>query len=143
MHYDVIGRYTSVLKHIRNEFGINRDNIVEHVYHKNFDISKVTPFVFKSAKKGDTIAKDIIYNAAARLAHHFTALGKANARIALCGSLFSQEKLLEKYLKQISKEKFPNINFVKPVVSPVWGAVKLAVLSLRTPESRNLGAGRK
>ena len=33
-HYDVIGKYTSVLKHIRSEFGINRDNIVEHVYHK-------------------------------------------------------------------------------------------------------------
>ena len=75
--------------------------------------------------------KEIIKNAAAQLlAHHFTALGKAKARIALCGSLFSQEKLLEKYLKQITKEKFPNIKFVKPEKSPVWGAVKIAKRNL-------------
>ena len=127
MHYDVIGKYTSVLKHIRNEFGINRDNIVEHVYHKNFDISKITPLVFKSAGSRDAIAKEIIYNAAERLAHHFTAIDKSKMTIALCGSLFTQEKLLEKYLKEITKEKFPNIKFVKPAKSPVWGAVNLAV----------------
>jgi N-acetylglucosamine kinase-like BadF-type ATPase len=131
-HFDLIGGYTSVLKAIRYEFGITAENLVEHVYHKGFEISRITPHVFRSAEKGDKIAKDIIQQAAASLAGHLAPLGKLNARVALVGSLFSQEKLLEKYLKKIADTKYPRIEFVKPKNAPVWGAVRLAISSLRT-----------
>src|SRR5207244_2940898 len=91
-------------------------------------ISKAAKFVFKTAEKGNRQSKEIITKAAEHLANHFIPLGnKANYKIALCGSLFSEEKLLEKELRKIAAKNFKNIKFIKPKQNPVWGAVKLAI----------------
>lgn len=131
-HYDVTGRYTSLLKVIRNEFSITRDTITEEIYHKGFEISSITPLVFSCAQKGDAVAKEIIMGAAEGLAHHFLAIGRIKTKVALVGSLFTRERLLEKYLRQIVRKSYPHVELIKPTQPPVWGAVKIALSTLRT-----------
>jgi N-acetylglucosamine kinase-like BadF-type ATPase len=130
--YDGRIKNTSLLKVLQRDFKIHPGNIVREVYHNNFEISVITKHVFKEATKGDAVSKAIIKNAAENLLMHFTPLGKkVKYKIALFGSLFSEEKLLEKYLKQMAKQSYPNIELIKSNMRPVWGAVKLAVTLLR------------
>jgi len=123
---------TSLLKVLEKEYNFSPASIVKEIYHNNFEISRVTKHVFEEAGKGDRVSKSIIQKAAENLLNHFAPLNKKNKfKIALCGSLFSEEKLLEKYLRQITKAAFPKIEFVKPSQAPVWGAVKMAMSALK------------
>ena len=110
---------------LKNKFGLHEDNIIEEIYHKNFEISRITKEIFRRAEKNDNIAAGIVKQAAEHLAEHLVQLGKIECTIALCGSLFTEEKFLEKHLKKIAKVKLPNINFIKPKQEPVWGAVEI------------------
>ena len=114
----------------KKEFGIDSSNIIKEVYHNKFEISRLTKHVFRSAEKGDKVSKQLIQSAAENLLIHFTPLKNRKCRIALLGSLFSEEVLLEKYLRNMAKIKFYNIEFVKPKLKPVWGAVKLAMSNI-------------
>ncbi len=125
LSFDKRGRKTRLEQVFYKKFGINKNNLVKHIYHNNFDIAKLTKHVFDCAEAGDRIAIEIIKEAAGKLADHFLPLKKINADIALCGSLFTEEKLLEKYMREIVRKKFPNINFIKPKRKPVWGAVEI------------------
>jgi N-acetylglucosamine kinase-like BadF-type ATPase len=82
--------------------------------------------VFDCAEEGDIICDDIIRQAAEHLAEHFIPIKNLNSVIALTGSLFSEENLLEKYLTEIVKEKYQRIKLIKPEHKPVMGAVKIA-----------------
>ncbi len=125
--YDGRVKSTSIIKILERDFKIHSGNIVKEVYHNNFEISVITKHVFKEAAKGDAVSKAIIKNAAENLLMHFAPLGKkVKYKIALLGSLFSEEKLLEKFLKQMIKQRYPNIELVKSNISPVWGAVFIA-----------------
>lgn len=125
LSFDKRGRKTKLERVIKNRFGISRENLVNLIYHKNFDIAKITKYVFDSAEEGDRVSADIIKEAAEKLAEHFIPLKKTKATIALCGSLFTEEKLLEKYLRKIVKKEYPNIKLIKPKHKPVWGAVEI------------------
>lgn len=125
LSFDKRGRKTKLEQVLSKKFGIHKDNLIKHVYHNNFDIAKLTKHVFDCAKDGDKVSIEIIREAAEKLADHFIPLKKINAVIALCGSLFTEEKLLEKYLLPIAKKKFSNISFIKPKQKPVWGAVEI------------------
>ena len=128
---------TSLLKILEREYNFSPASIVKEIYHNNFEISRITKHVFEEAGKGDKISKSIIKNAAKNLLHHFAPIGKKNRyKIALCGSLFSEEKLLEKYLRQLTKVTYPNIEFVKPLQTPVWGAVKMALIASEARQSQ-------
>lgn len=129
-HYDGRHKTTMLTRVLKKEFGIDEDNIVRHVYHKGFEISQLTKYVFKCAEKGDTVSKDIICSAAENLLTHFTPLKGRKCSIALIGSLFSEEVLLEKLLRKLAKAKFNNIELVKPKEKPVMGAVKIAILNV-------------
>jgi N-acetylglucosamine kinase-like BadF-type ATPase len=109
-----------------DKFRLNKENIIEEVYHNNFNISKITKEVFRLAEKKDRISDGIIRNAALHLAELLNAVGKTEHTIALCGSLFTEEKLLEKYLRKIVKREFPHIILIKPERKPVWGAAEIA-----------------
>jgi N-acetylglucosamine kinase-like BadF-type ATPase len=124
--YDTVGKNSFLLKMLDSKFSLNEDNIIEKIYHKNFDISKIAKEVFRLAEKGDRISGEIIRSAAQQLAEMLNVVGKTEHTIALCGSLFTEEKLLEKYLRKIVKEEFPYINLIKPKRKPVWGAVEIA-----------------
>jgi N-acetylglucosamine kinase-like BadF-type ATPase len=125
LSFDKRGRKTKLEQVFYKKFGISKNNLIKHIYHNNFDIAKLTKHVFDCAEEGDRIAIEIIKEAAGKLADHFLPLKKINAEIALCGSLFTEEKLLEKFIKSIAKKKFPNIRFTKPKQKPVWGAVEI------------------
>lgn len=113
-------RLTAMLS---EKFGLHKGNILEEIYHRNFEISEITREVFRLAERNDIFSREIIKQAADQLTGLFFKLGRVEFTIALCGSLFTEEKLLEKYLLKIAKKKFPNVSFVKPKQKPVWGAV--------------------
>ena len=129
--YDTAGKNSLLSKTLESKFSLNEDNIIEEIYHKNFDISKITKEVFRLAENGDGISDEIIRRAAQQLAELLNAVGKTEHTIALCGSLFTEEKLLEKYLRKIVKDEFSYITLIKPERKPVWGAVEIAKNQLR------------
>ncbi len=126
-YYDGREKKTLLIKVLKKEFGIVSSNIVHEIYHNNFEISKLAKYVFSAAEKGDKISKYIIKIAAENLLTHFIPLKNKKCRVALLGSLFSKETILEKNLRKLVKEKFRNIELVKPKQNPVWGAVKIAI----------------
>jgi N-acetylglucosamine kinase-like BadF-type ATPase len=128
LSFDKRGKKTRLEQMLNKNFGINKDNLIKLVYHNNFDIARLTKHVFDCAEAGDKVSIEIIKDAGEKLAGHFIPLKKVKASIALCGSLFTEEKLLEKYLRKIAIEKFPNISFIKPKQKPVWGAVEIGKL---------------
>ncbi len=130
-YYDTSASNSRILKMLETKFGLNKDNITEEIYHNNFDISKITKDIFRLAEKRDKASDEIIRSAAQRLAELLNAVGKSEHTIALCGSLFTEEKLLEKYLRKIIKTDFQYITLIKPELKPVWGAVEIAIALCR------------
>ncbi|MEO8513940.1 MAG: BadF/BadG/BcrA/BcrD ATPase family protein [Ignavibacteria bacterium] len=126
-HYDKRHKARMLSVVIKKEFGIDQGNIIKHVYHKGFEISKLTKHVFRCAERGDKVCKDIIKSAAENLLTHFIPLKKKKYRIAMMGSLLTEEKLLAIELKKGAKKLYPNIMLVDPEFKPVWGAVKIAM----------------
>lgn len=111
---------------LKKKFGIDSENLVHEVYHNAFEISKVAGCVFDLAEQGETFSQNIIRRAAENLLDLIEPIRKSNYRIALTGSLFSEEKLLEKYFKAALKRRSNNLLLVKSKQKPVWGAVRLA-----------------
>lgn len=125
-YYDRLGGKTMLAGLFNERHNIKDTTLIKKIYHEGFEISQLAKLVFLAAGKGDTISKNIINEAAGRLAEHFKPLKNKKYNIALTGSLFTEEKLLEKELVKISKTLYPGIRLVKPALSPVWGAVKIA-----------------
>lgn len=126
-HYDKRHKADMLAGVIKKEFGLDSANIIKHVYHKGFEISRITKHVFRCAEKGDKVSKDIIKNAADNLLTHFIPLKNKKYTIAMMGSLLTEEKMLCNELKKAAKKQYPNIKLVQPEFSPVWGAVKIAL----------------
>ncbi|MBE2216776.1 MAG: hypothetical protein IAE90_01140 [Ignavibacteria bacterium] len=126
-HYDGRLKADRLAMIFESEFGIHSGNIIKHVYHNGFEISKLTKHVFRCAESGDRTSRDIIKNAAEVLLTHFIPLKKKKYTIAMAGSLLTEERLLMAELKKSAKKLSPNITLVKPEFSPVWGAVKIAM----------------
>jgi len=125
-NYDKRGKKTLLTELLKKHFSINGNTIINKIYHEGFVLSKIAKIVFLAASKGDKICMDIIKSAASELAEHFFPVKNKKYTIALMGSLFSEEKLLELELKKIIKSEFPNISIIKPNFKPVWGAVRIA-----------------
>lgn len=126
-HYDKRHKAEMLSAMIKKEFGIDEANIIRQVYRNGFEISKLTKHVFRCAEKGDMVSKKIIKDAAENLLTHFIPLKKQKYKIAMMGSLLTEEKLLAAELKITARKKYPNIKLVLPEFSPVWGAVKIAI----------------
>lgn len=126
-HYDKRHKAEMLSAMIKKEFGIDETNIIRQVYRNGFEISKLTKHVFRCAEKGDKVSQGIIKGAAENLLTHFFPLKKQKYKIAMMGSLLTEEKLLAAELKKTARKKYPNIKLVLPEFSPVWGAVKIAI----------------
>ena len=124
--FDRNGKKTLLTEMFAKNYKLNEATIIKKIYHDGFDIAQAAKLVFRAAEKGDAVGRSIIKEAAAELAEHFLSLKKGKYNIALMGSLFTEEKLLEAGLKKISAAAFPNIVFIKPTKHPVWGAIKIA-----------------
>ncbi len=110
---------------LKKKFGLQQGNIIKEIYHENFEISQITKEVFRLAENYDRFSIRILKQAAEHLAELLTPLTRSEFIIALSGSLFTEEKLLERYLVNIAEKKYPNISFVKPDRKPVWGAIEI------------------
>jgi N-acetylglucosamine kinase-like BadF-type ATPase len=108
---------------------LNDSSIIKEVYHNKFEISKAAKIVFECAEKGDKESIKIIQKASELLAEHLHPFKNKKAVIALCGSLFTKEKLLEKYFRKIIRKKYPLVKLIKPKRKPVWGAVEIAMFT--------------
>ena len=116
---------------IERKYGLKKNTFIRKIYHENFNIPCITYDVFRCAEQNDRISINIISEAAKKLAEHFKPLGNKKYKIALCGSLFTKETLLEKMLQKITSEKYKNITLIKPQLSPVWGALRLGINNLK------------
>ncbi len=130
-HYDKRLEAEKLATVIKKEFGIDETNIIQQVYHKGFEISKLTRHVFRCAEKGDKVSIGIIKDAAENLLTHFIPLKKQKYTIAMMGSLLTEEKLLAAELKKAARKNFSDIKLVQPEFAPVWGAVKIAMNNLQ------------
>jgi N-acetylglucosamine kinase-like BadF-type ATPase len=130
-YYDGREKKSQLADVLKKEFNINPENIVKEVYQNGFEISRLTKHVFRCAENKDLISNFIIQAAAENLATHFLPLKKTKYVIALTGSLFSEETLLEKYLRKIVSKNFKNITLVKPSQQPVYGALKVAMTKVK------------
>lgn len=126
-YYDGRERKSQLADILKKEFNITPENIVKEVYQNGFEISALTKHVFRCAEKNDSISKAVLQAAAENLATHFLPLKNARYKIALTGSLFTEETLLEKYLRKIVNKNYKNISLVKPSQLPVYGAIKIAM----------------
>jgi N-acetylglucosamine kinase-like BadF-type ATPase len=126
-HYDGRGTCKQFAAMLKKKFKLSPENLVKKIYHDNFEISKIAGTVFRCAESGDDVSKGIIKQAAQLLADHLIPLKKKKFKLAMCGSLFSEETLLEKYFREIVRKKFPGIELIKPKLKPVWGALRLAM----------------
>ena len=129
-YFDGAGPQTKLDVILKKHFGIKNETMLAKVYHEKIELSQIAEHVFRCAESGDTVSKKIIYEAAEHLAGHFSVFGRKKMKIALMGSLFSKELLLEKSLRKIVKKHYPNIKLIKPVHKPVWGAVKIGMGSI-------------
>ena len=120
-------------KILKKEFCIDSTNIIKEVYHKKFEISRLTRHVFRAANAGDQVSGEIIKSAAENLLLHFVPLKNRSCKIALMGSLFTEEVLLGKQLIRLAKGRFSRIKLITPCHKPVWGAVKIAMSNAKTP----------
>jgi len=126
-YFDGAGPQTKLDVILKKHFGIKNETMLAKVYHEKIELSQIAEHVFRCAESGDAVSKKIIYEAAEHLAGHLDVLKNKNYKIALLGSLFQKEMLLEKYLKKIVKSDYPKIKIIKSALKPVWGAVKIGM----------------
>ncbi len=127
--YDGRAKKTMIADALHIKHKLNDSTIIKEVYHNKFEISKAAKVVFECAEQGDKESINIIKEASERLAEHLHPFKNKKAVIALCSSLFTKEKLLEKYFRKIVKEKYPGIKLIKPKRKSVWGAVEIAIFT--------------
>lgn len=122
------GRQSSslLINFVSKHYRITKNNLIKKIYNNNFDIPALCKLVFLCAEQGDLTSIQILKKAASYLTAHFRPLKKKKMRIALSGSLFQKEKLLEKYLKKDIRKSYPHIKFISTNNKPVTGAVKIA-----------------
>lgn len=125
--YDNREKKTMLTSLIKKKYGIDKDNLLKIVYKDNFEIPKLAKDVIEAANRGDIVSKDIINEAAMKLANHFEPFKKLKSKIMLTGSLFTGNSFLEKSLKKIVKAKYKNIDLKKGDKRPIWGAIQLAI----------------
>jgi N-acetylglucosamine kinase-like BadF-type ATPase len=125
-HFDGRSNSSKLANSIETDFGLNINSLIKKIYHNNFEISKITKSVFRYAEAGDEDSIDIIKCAAEHLADHLKPLRDMHIKMALLGSLFTEEKLLRKHFENIVSNEYPEIKFVLTNRKPVWGAITLA-----------------
>ena len=120
----------------------NKENLIEKIYSKNPTeiIPPLAVLVDKANKKGDKIAKNILIETGKELALSTkTVIKKLNFQkvkfpLVLVGSMFNSKTVLDTLKKEV-KKLAPRVNFLRPKVEPVIGAVKLAIEQVKKNEN--------
>ncbi|MBK8553066.1 MAG: hypothetical protein IPL53_19190 [Ignavibacteria bacterium] len=130
--YDTETKEKSLLsKKLLKVFGIDKKNVNEKIFHKNFEIQKIAPAVIESAEKKCNLSIQIVNEAVEGLTEHIKIFQKVSGRkkkikIAFIGSIIENTNILsDKLIKEIDKLKFAEV--VKKMHSPAYGAILLAI----------------
>lgn len=121
-----------LLSAFKKKFGINRHNIVSKIYHSNFEIQKITPFILKNAESGNKFCLKIIDSAVNELTDYLKIFlqvysPKEKLNIVLSGGIIGNKNILSKKLQNKIKQRFLNIfNIINKQNTSVSGAVFLA-----------------
>lgn len=129
--YDRNKEYGKLTSEIEKKFSINRKNLLNHIYRKNFEMQSLVPVVLKLAESGDRDSLKIIKKAADDLLTHieiFIAVyKKRKTDLALAGSILENDNILSRLLREKIKKSFGRkINLINKIHSPAEGALLLA-----------------
>jgi len=125
------GRKLSVLSEaIERKFSFSKQNLIRHIYHKNFDVQKLVPLVLKLAESGDKDSLNIVKKAADDLMRHIGMHIKGSRKktaLALSGSILENDNILSRRLKSGIRKEFGNkIKITNNKHTPCEGAVIMA-----------------
>jgi N-acetylglucosamine kinase-like BadF-type ATPase len=135
------GKPTLLTNLVARQFGLSeQENIIAAIYRDDFDVASVAPLVIEAATIRDVEASRILNNATFELAEHVRALlnkiEKASrvrhkVPLAFIGSVISSDNVFSNTLRNKIVFSLPQISIVKPEGPPAYGAVLLALRSLR------------
>jgi len=131
-YIDGRGEETILKKMIFEKFEINDlMQIVSGIYSGEFDIAKVAPIVMEAVELGDYVAKEILDEACDELFYHIEAMTKKTnfgekINLVLLGGVLQNENYVSKKLRNMVKEKLPNVNLLEPLASPAYGGIVYA-----------------
>jgi N-acetylglucosamine kinase-like BadF-type ATPase len=114
-------------------FGINRNNILTEIYHKNFNIHSLAPLIIELAGKGDGMCREAVNREAEGLVHLLNSFVKKHAGekeipVAFSGSVIENDNYFSNKLIQYIKDKFGNTFIItEERVNTLKGAIKTAI----------------
>ncbi|MBI5403164.1 MAG: hypothetical protein HY959_07165 [Ignavibacteriae bacterium] len=129
--YDRNKKPGKLTREIEKRFSINRKNLLNHIYRKNFELQSLAPLVLKLAESGDRDSMRIIKETADNLLMHieiFSSISKKRKTdLALTGSIIENDNILSRLLRSRIKKSFGSkINLINKIHTPAEGAVLLA-----------------
>ncbi len=124
-------KYTLLTTQADKNFNITKLNILDKVFHQDFEVQKLAPLVIECAEANDKKCIGIIDEAVDKLAKHLYLFfeltkRKKNIDLAFIGSIIENDNILSRKLKARIKKDFKNVNVIPKKNSPVYGAVLLA-----------------
>lgn len=116
-------------KELKKDFGIDKGNLNDMIFHGNFDIQKIAPLVIKSAENECKLSLQVVDDAVKDLTEHITTFMsvtgiKKKISIAFIGSIIENDNIVSRKLKSNIK-KLKNTEVVLKMHQPSFGAVLL------------------
>ena len=118
-------------------FSLNRENIIDKVYHKKFDVASLAPFVVEQAGKGDKLCSDVVAKEIEGVFDLFDTFKAKhgmnnNYKVAFTGTLIESDNYFSRRLKELLRNNFENhFVFLDTLVNPVNGAFKIAMKNFK------------
>jgi N-acetylglucosamine kinase-like BadF-type ATPase len=107
-----------------------QDKLINKVYKEKLDVASVAKIVIKAAEEADEVANKILNDEADELVLYIKAfldkISTNKLNISFSGSLIDNKNFYSDLLKKKIKENLSMVKVVKPVSSPVQGAILLA-----------------
>ncbi len=138
-HLDGRGESTKLTKMVSKKFGLtDQTAIINAVYKNGFDVASVAPLVLEAASKNDHVCLLIIEQAAVLLADHVKIAAKkilasskskvrSKVKVAFIGGLIANDTLLSNLLSRCIISNIPSVEIIRPMASPAYGAVVMAM----------------
>ena len=118
---------------LNESYAINRDNIIDKIYHKRFDVASLAPFIVEQAGKEDSLCKEVIEKEIDGVYDLFETFKSKygmnnNYNVAFTGTLIESDNYFSRLLKERLRQNFKNhFIFLDTTVNPVMGAFKIAL----------------
>jgi N-acetylglucosamine kinase-like BadF-type ATPase len=129
--YDGRGEMTMLSELAVNQFGIDSgEKLINAVYKNNFDIASAAQQVIYAAEKDDKVCLNIVDQETEELISHISAMKKKLKQkimeVSFTGSIITTDNFFSRLLNKKVKERFSDVNVIKPEHDAVMGAVIMA-----------------